>query len=361
MAATADARSDRRSWRRIVGVVLRWGLALAVLGFVARNAAELWDAEQVEQLSVDPLWLVAAGLAYTLGWLPSVWFMRRLLSESGHRVSPLSVARAYYCGHLGKYVPGKATVVLIRAVMLRDRGVPFGAGALATVAETLAMMGTGLALTLALATYALPDAAWQKLPSSLLWLRDSPGFVTLAVVLLTLVTVPAVTGFAGRIAGKLAQKSMAGRQSDASVSGKSDEPNADSSAGNWTLKLSAGLLIQALLVFCGAWFLMGLSLLCVLNAIGEPAFSFSRWLVCTAAATGGTSIGFFVLIAPGGLGIREGLIFAAISPLVGGPLAGAASLLLRAVWFVTEVSVSGMLYVMPGRQVALQKNESGGE
>jgi F0F1-type ATP synthase assembly protein I len=354
MAATVDARFDRRSWRRIAGLFLRWGLALAVLGFVASNAAKLWDAEQVERLTIDPLWLVASGLSYTLGWLPSVWFMRRLLSESGHRVSPLSVARSYYCGHLGKYVPGKATVVLIRAVMLRDRGVPFGAGALATVAETLAMMGTGLALTLALATYALPDAAWQRLPASLLWLRDSPGFVTLAVVLLTLVTVPAVTGFAGRVAGKLAQRSLAVRHASTAADMTADEQVDDSGSGNaadnWTLKLSAGLLIQALLVFCGAWFLMGLSLLCVLNAIDDPGFSFSRWLICTAAAPGGTSIGFFVLIAPGGLGIREGLIFATISPLVGAPLAGAASILLRAVWFVTEVAMSGTLYLIPGRK-----------
>lgn len=355
---TADARTKRPAWRRIAGLVLRWGLALAVLGFVASNAAELWDADQVENLTVDPLWLVAAGLAYTLGWLPSVWFMRRLLKESGYQVSPLSVARAYYCGHLGKYVPGKATVVLIRAMMLKDRGVPFGAGALATVAETLAMMGTGLALTLALATYALPDAAWQKLPSSLLWLKESPGTVTLAVILLTLITVPAVTGFAGRIAGKLARKSMAARKPDSS-NDESETATDSDVPDNWSLKLSAGLLIQALLAFCGAWFFLGLSLLCVLNAIDEPSFSFSHWLICTAAATGGTSIGFFVLIAPGGLGIREGLIFATIAPLVGGPLAGAASILLRAVWFVTEIAISGGLYLIPGRKLADGRTEEG--
>lgn len=344
---TADARSNRRPWKRIAWHLLRWSLALAVLGFVASNAVNLWDADQIEQLMIDPLWLLLAGVAYVVGWLPSVWFMRKLLAESGHVAALLSVARAYYCGHLGKYVPGKAAVVLIRAVLLRDRGVPFGAAALATVAETLAMMGTGLALTLALATHALPDAAWERLPVSLLWLKESPGFVTLIVVLLTLVTVPAVTGFAGRIAGKLAQKSMAARQSTSAQDGKPEDATSD-----WTLQLSAGLLIQALLAFCGAWFLHGLSLLCVLHAIGDPGFSFNNWLVCTVAAAGGTSIGFFVLIAPGGLGIREGLVFATIAPLVGAPLAGAASLLLRAVWFVTEIVASGTLYVIPNRQPA---------
>lgn len=358
IAVTEQARKTRRLWRRITWNILRWGLALAVLAFVARNAAGLWDADQVEHLTIDPLWLVLAGAAYVAGWLPSVWFMRRLLFESGHPASPLCVARAYYCGHLGKYVPGKAAVVLIRAVLLRERGVPFGAAALATVAETLALMGTGLALTLALATYALPETAWEKLPASLLWLKESRGFVTLIVVLLTLITVPAVTGFAGRIAGKLAQRSMAARRSADSNDKTASEATSDSTGEQsdsapdaWSLQLSAGLLIQALLAFCGAWFLHGLSLWCVLNSIGDPGFSFNHWLICTVAASGGTSIGFFVLIAPGGLGIREGLVFATIAPLVGTPLAGAASILLRAVWFATEIGVSGVLYLAPGRGV----------
>ena len=342
---TDEANSRRRSWRRLTWHLLRWGLAFLVLGFVIRNAASLWDAEQVDQLDVDPVWLVMAAVAYFVGWFPSVWFMRRLLCEPGHSASPTSVARSYYCGHLGKYVPGKATVVLIRALLLRERGVPFGAAALATVAETLAMMGTGLALTLALATYALPDDAWDRLPASLLWLKESPGFVTLIVVVATLIVVPSVTGFAGRIAGKLAQRMMAVRQSE-----EDSGDDAVQQTDDWSLQLSAGLLIQALLAFCIAWSCHGFSLLCVLNAISDPGISLNHWLVCTVAATGGTSIGFFVLIAPGGLGIREGLIFATIAPLTGTALAGAASLLLRAVWFVTEVLVAGLLYVLPQRE-----------
>lgn len=345
---TGEPNTNRRSWHRTVWLVLRWGLALAVLGFVASHGARLWTSDDVDGLTVSPFWLMMSGTAYLAGWLPSVWFTRRLLAESEHQTGWFSMARAYYCGHLGKYVPGKAAVVLIRAVLLRDSGVPFGAAALATVAETLALMGTGLALTLALATHALPETAWERLPQSLQWLNESPGFVTLLIVVGVLVTVPAVTGAAGRIAGSLARRTVVG-QAQTSAGGDGGRAAAGAASEDWTLRLSAGLLIQGLLLFCAAWFLHGLSLWCVLRAIGDLAFSADVWLICTVAAAGGTSIGFFVLIAPGGLGVREGLIFAAVAPLTGAPLAGAASVLLRGVWIAAELLLSGVLYVSPGR------------
>ena len=54
-----------------------------------------------------------AGIAYAVGWLPSVWFWRSLMGSLGGRVTFADAARAYYCGHLGKYVPGKAMVLVI--------------------------------------------------------------------------------------------------------------------------------------------------------------------------------------------------------------------------------------------------------
>ena len=65
------------------------------------------------------------------------------------------VAKAYYCGHLGKYVPGKAGVIFIRAAMLKSHGVPLGPGALSAGYETLASMAAGAAVGFALLPYAV--------------------------------------------------------------------------------------------------------------------------------------------------------------------------------------------------------------
>ncbi|MEZ6046842.1 MAG: hypothetical protein R3C11_14940 [Planctomycetaceae bacterium] len=51
--------------------------------------------------------------------------------------------RAHYCGHLGKYVPGKALVLVIRTALVKNAGCPPALAALTATCETLMMMGTG--------------------------------------------------------------------------------------------------------------------------------------------------------------------------------------------------------------------------
>ena len=54
----------------------------------------------------------------------SAWFWRSLLASSGHTLGWWPLLRAYFCGHLGKYIPGKAGVLVIRAGLLKSSGVP---------------------------------------------------------------------------------------------------------------------------------------------------------------------------------------------------------------------------------------------
>ena len=49
-----------------------------------------------------------------------------ILRRFGHTPSVLSILRAYYVGHLGKYVPGKAWALFMRASLIHGAGVPPG-------------------------------------------------------------------------------------------------------------------------------------------------------------------------------------------------------------------------------------------
>ena len=44
-------------------------------------------------------------------------FWYRLLRQLGQRPTALAAVRAYYIGHLGKYLPGKACALLLRATL----------------------------------------------------------------------------------------------------------------------------------------------------------------------------------------------------------------------------------------------------
>ena len=67
---------------------------------------------------------------------------------------------------------------------------------------------------------------------------------------------------------------------------------------------------------------------------------------CAAAAGLATAAGFVVMIAPGGLGVRELVLIEALRllPGVSPPQAAAATFLMRAVTLVAEVAVAAALY-----------------
>ena len=90
---------------------------------------------------------MAAGALYFLGMLPSGIFWYAILRAMGARPTFGESIRAFYIGHLGKYVPGKAMVVVIRAGLL-DRGrTDVSVAAVSVFLETLTMMAVGAFLS----------------------------------------------------------------------------------------------------------------------------------------------------------------------------------------------------------------------
>ncbi len=100
----------------------------------------------------------------------------------GGRVKFRDAARAYYCGHLGKYIPGKAMVLVIRAALVKDRGCrPLTATVTASY-ETLTMMGTGVALGAALAPLLFHEWISARAPR---WTLSAPLQAAIALVAVT--------------------------------------------------------------------------------------------------------------------------------------------------------------------------------
>ena len=347
---STPTNSARR--KQLIGLV-KWTLFLLVIFFVAREAVEIWLSGQFSQIEVDWRWLLLAGVCYFAGWLPAVWFWRSYLVSTGCHPDWLATLRAYYCGHLGKYVPGKATVLVIRAGLLRDQNVPIKVAAVGATLESLGVMGVGLGITLALAAWVLPGPAWDVIPTWLHCFESNKWLGPVTVLVVAGVSIPVLASFLKRIASRLAQREVDSVPSLASASDEqapqSDGDPADvAEAGVGDSGSIVRLLVVGSLSFIPAWFLHGLSLGCVVIATGGAA-SAADSVMWMGVVAGATSIGFLVLIAPGGLGIREALIVAALAPGLGKPLAIAIAAILRITWFVTELVTAGLLYFIRKR------------
>ena len=331
--------------------LLRWGLFALVLWYVATQARTLWDANRDIDVQIDWKYLVAAAVVSQLSWLPSTWFWQRLIELLGDRnLERYPLIRAYFCGSLGKYVPGKAAVILIRSGLVKQHGVSFVRASIASIVEAGAVMLVGCVVTIVFAVTIIPP---DSLPT---WVaetvpRESTSwsglFMAIAVLVLAMpvVAVPAnwIVQKITRIVQKrsLQQRAEEGKPSE----GAEGEDSTDQSIG----KLTWQFLVAAALMFALSWAGHGLSLLLVLRSMNPESFSLDAWVISTAAAAAGTSIGFFAVFAPGGLAVREGLIITMLAPSMGGPIAVAAAGLYRLASLIAEAAAALILYLVRPR------------
>ena len=107
------------------------------------------------------------------------------------------------------------------------------------------------------------------------------------------------------------------------------------------------------------WILMGLSLCAVVEAI-PSSHSMPGWIEAAPIMVASVSLavvtGFLSLI-PGGLFVREYVLDQLLNKDFGSVVAIVAAVLLRVVWIVTELAVSGILYIAASRTGGRQKKD----
>ena len=299
----------------LFGVV--WGISAFVNGARADLAKEefAWDTLQVK-------WLVLAGVFYAVGLFPACWFWRRILLSLGQSPTLLETARACYVGHLGKYVPGKALVVVIRTALVRSSRVDTTVAAISVFVETLTMMAVGAAVA----------------SGVLLFESRDPLMVILAVTLMCAAGIPTWPPLFRWFVNRL--------QVDRLNAGVTEQLRG----------IDLRLMVQGWLSLTGGWLLMGLSLWAVMAAIPQVNDTWQVILTDVPLFTACVSLALvagFLSLLPGGMGVRELVVMTLIAghPRYGPYVAIVSAVLLRLTWLMSELVVSGILYVAsPGIQ-----------
>ena len=298
--------------RGLAWAALRWAVSAVVLAAVI--AVFLHSFRQLDRTEITwrPIWiLIAAGL-YMGSLFPWALFWFVALRALGQRPGWFTAIRAYYIGHLGKYVPGKALVVVLRTALVRGPSVATGAAAAAAIYETLVTMATG----------ALVAAA-----TSLFWLGNDTSRTGAALVLLMVAGVPLLPWVFNPLVQWLGRR----------FSGKAQ-------ATLPRLRFRT-LLVGTLLGMVG-WCGIGISVWAGACAVWEMPMQWSAWLMCTSAMCIALVVGF-VSPAPGGLGVREGVLMGMLTPSMGAARASLVAILLRLGWIAAEASVAAVLYCLP--------------
>jgi glycosyltransferase 2 family protein len=335
-----------RRWWPILKVVIAAVVVTAVGWSFARDLSNpaLW------QRSFQPAWLLACAVLYLIGLGCWCLYWGRLLVRLGQQPQIPALIRAYYVSHLGKYVPGKAWTLFLRAGLASSPTVRPGLAGMTAFYEVVTTMASGAIIAaLLLACYGREESAgvdWQGLwavvtvqPPELFVLGRWTS-VALALSLLAVVGIPLLPPMFNRLAEKLSQP----------FRGKDPAP---------LPRITTPALLEGLAITGLGWLFLAASFWAALQAITDGRLATSPELLArTTAALGIAYVAAFVLLfAPGGLGVREYLLTLLLVPELAAALSlehdEARSLVvltvlgLRLTWTAAEIVTAACVWWLP--------------
>ena len=303
---------DRPAWKTYAKPAVKAVVAVVVLAAVGRHVSKTWAEleSRGQSLHVKPAWILASALIYLVGLAACGLFFAAVMKASRSPVSTRASVRAYLISHLGKYVPGKAMVVVMRVGLVVPHGARAATAAIATFYETLVMMGAGAIV--AVSGFSFGAGPFQRLPTVL-----ATGLALGFLVVVDPLVFPRVS--------KLIATPFPGVG-----------PDAQPMIGRRLLGL--GLLLNGL-----SWVLLGLSQVAVVCAVSTVPITPGFVALVTAGVALATVAGFVVAVLPGGLGVREWVLMTTLAPAVGEEIAVVSALALRLTWVAAEVAVALIL------------------
>ncbi len=303
------SKLSRNALVKIFRVIVT-GLVIAAVVYTVVKASHQLDESQIDFSQVNWGSWVGALACYIGTMVLSCLFWHRVLISLGQKPLFANSLLAFFASQLGKYVPGKALVVVIRTDMIRGDDVRTAPAAASVFVETLTWIFVGSAIASLLLIFLFPDQVV---------LQTTAGLMT---VLSGVLTWPPIFR-------RLALKLGAARGSNASR--MFDGLNLSTMSFGWVL-MALG------------WCFNGLSLWLVLRGIPGANVTFSDYplaLACVSLAT----VAGFVSLLPGGIGVRELVMIPLLGARFGPVVAIVAAIVIRVVWLAAELLTSGIIYV----------------
>ncbi len=290
----------KRWWVPLVKLVLTVGVTWLILRGAGIRLAEVGTVDWALVRLDIPLLLLSVVLLFVTFGLAAVLWSRNLVEFGERGVGVIEGAAILLIANLGRYVPGKILALAGVAVLARRRGM---SGVRATGAAVTAQMVNLLG--------AAAVGGWV-----VLW---SAG---LSEAWLVAGGVAIVAGLAGFLyfggAGALLQWALR-------LSGHTgDLPDP---SGRSLLRLLPGYILN--------WLVHGAAFVCLSRGLGMD-IGFGVGITAFPAAY---FVGYVIMIAPGGIGIREGALTWLLTPILGAEASVILAALQR-VW-ITAVELIG--------------------
>lgn len=302
---------NRARWTRWAIAVVKLALCGLLCWFI--YAAFASGNEKLGELvwHVQPEWLVLSGILYLVGLFPAAVFWHIVLDRTDQGARLCESLRAYYVSQLGKYVPGKWMVILLRRALLRSARAETTVVAASVFFETLTMLAVGAAIA------AIELVIWHH--DQVLLIGTAIG----STLLLGIPTIPSVFEWLIRVLGV----------------GKLNP-----TAGARFRQIPWSTLVLSWVAIAIGWVAQGLALWAVLRGLDATSSGpLDDLSLHTTAVSLGVVAGFISQI-PGGLVMREWVSGELMGPVYGVQTGLVSAIIFRLVLLVSELVISIILY-----------------
>lgn len=301
------ARGGRRGRWTVIGQLLgsrliRWGFVAVTVGLGGYAVAREWTHVQASLADLGFLTVAAALASVLIALLATMQVWRLLLAGLGSPLPARAAARIMFIGQLGKYLPGSIWPVVAQMEMANAHRVPRHRSASASVLTMLLALLTGLLTALV----ALPFVAGS---TPYLW-----AFLA-APILLVFLHPKVLNSVLNRLL-RLAKRPAL------------EEP--------LTGRTIAGASAWAF----ASWALYGLQIWLLATRLGAPDGTGA--LIAIGGFAFAWSVGFLVVVAPAGAGVRDVLLIAALGPVIGVASATAVALVSRVLMTVGDLVTAAL-------------------
>lgn len=278
---------------KILQRILTLAVVVAIFYFLLRTLITNWTQIPFSDLRFDPASIAASLLCLTAYFLILTRGWSAIVAELGGRIA---YARAFWImstSQMAKYLPGGVWYTLGRVYLAKAERITEEIGLLSVVFETFLLMLTDLIIFLAAVNFIHGDTVLSPMLS-----------VAFIIVILALLYPPLLNTLLNLALRLLRRPALRLRAKYTEI-----------------LKLSTYFFAVWLAQIAGFYFL-------IRSIYPIPPAQLPN---LAAAYTLSWITGFIVLFAPGGLGVREGMMTILLTPILPLPLAIAVSFLAR-VW-----------------------------
>jgi uncharacterized membrane protein YbhN (UPF0104 family) len=279
---------------------LTWGLLAIVAVFVIFAVANNWEAVQSDLALLTWGDIAASSAAGAAAAACSALAWRALLHGLGASLPLTGALAIFFVGQLGKYVPGSVWTAAVQAQLGRERGVRGTTMIISYVLALMISVGTGALIGLLVLLGSAGSDQWPIIGIGLL--------------------------VAAAVAVPLARPELVNRllRWAARKAGRSVPP----------VTLPGRTLALAAVASLGAWGFFGLHVWLLARPLGAGVADIP---VATGAFALAFVAGLLVVPLPAGAGVREGVLIATLTPLIGSQAALTVSLVSRFVLLLVDL------------------------